>query len=71
MTKQEKIDPYFRHLINSQLWYCSVRACQYCNHPTMQQSIRLQGEREDAHTCLNCGKIWHLDQNIVEYKEQK
>ena len=63
-----RIDDSFRHLLDSRLIYCSVCECPNCEHQTMQQSIRLQGESEDAHTCLNCGKIWHKEQKIVEYK---
>ena len=68
MIEQEPISKDFLHLINSGLWYCSIRECQNCGHQTLQESIRLEGEKEVAFTCLNCGKIWHLDQKIVEYK---
>ncbi len=54
-------------LIDRQLWYCRVVDCIYCKHPTIQREIKLEGS-EDALECLNCGKIWHKDQTIVEYK---
>uniref|UniRef100_A0A6M3LH63 Uncharacterized protein n=1 Tax=viral metagenome TaxID=1070528 RepID=A0A6M3LH63_9ZZZZ len=56
-------------LINAGLWYCKTVDCIYCKKETIQKEVMLE-KSEPALLCLNCGKIWHKDQKIVEYTKK-
>ena len=65
---EERVDSMVnRSITKSRLHYCSVRNCLYCKHETLQSALRLQGDSEDAHTCLTCGKTWHKSTKIIEF----